>query len=108
MIADVVVLPATFTCLRCEENPALPAGLWCAVCTRIVDALPSEPIERGGLEGCISRHPAGKALEANHPARLLGVAQVAIETALRTNDLAEVHAQLEVALARIKPTEVPA
>jgi len=46
--------------------------------------------------------------EANHPARLLGVAQVAIEVALRTNDLAEVHAQLEVALARIKPTEVPA
>lgn len=46
--------------------------------------------------------------EANHPARLLGVAQVAIETALRTNDLTEIHAQLEVALARIKPTEVPA
>lgn len=52
---------------------------------------------------------AARALsEANHPARLLGVAQVAIETALRTNDLAEVHAQLEAALARIKPTEVPA
>lgn len=47
-------------------------------------------------------------IEADAPARLLGVAQVAIETALRTNDLAEVHAQLEVALARIKPTEVPA
>lgn len=46
--------------------------------------------------------------EANHPARLLGVAQVAIEVALRTNDLAEIHAQLETALARIKPTEVPA
>lgn len=46
--------------------------------------------------------------EMNAPARLLGVAQVAIETALRTNDLAEIHAQLETALARIKPTEVPA
>lgn len=46
--------------------------------------------------------------EAYHPARLLGIAQVAIETALRTNDLAEVHAQLGEALTRIKPTEVPA
>jgi hypothetical protein len=46
--------------------------------------------------------------EENHPARLLGVAQVAIETALRTNDLAAIHAQLGDALARIKPTEVPA
>lgn len=107
MTAQVVFLPATFTCLSCEENPALPAGLWCAVCARIVDSIPAEPID-GGLEGCIARHPAGKQLEANHPARLLGVAQVAIETALRTNDLAEVHAQLETALARIKPTEVPA
>lgn len=46
--------------------------------------------------------------EANHPARRLGVAQVAIETALRTNDLAEIHAHLTEALTRIKPTEVPA
>jgi hypothetical protein len=102
MNADVVILPATFTCLRCMENPALPTCLWCAVCAPIVDALPTEPVD-GGLEGSIARHPAGKRLEANHPARLLGVAQVAIEVALRTNDLAEVHAQLEVALARIKP-----
>lgn len=41
--------------------------------------------------------------EANHPARLLGVAQSAIETALRTNDLAAIHAQLAAALDRIKP-----
>lgn len=47
-------------------------------------------------------------VERNHPARLLGIAQVAIETALRTNDLAAVHAQLSEALTRIKPTEVPA
>jgi hypothetical protein len=46
--------------------------------------------------------------EANHPARLLGVAQVAIETALRMTDPAEIHAQLADALARIKPQEVPA
>jgi hypothetical protein len=59
MIADVVVLPATFTCLRCMENPALADRIWCAVCAPIVDALPAEPID-GGLEGCISRHPAGK------------------------------------------------
>lgn len=46
--------------------------------------------------------------EANHPARLLGVAQVAIETALRLTDPVEIHAHLTEALARIKPTEVPA
>jgi hypothetical protein len=57
--ALVVFLPATFTCLRCEENPALPDKLWCAVCARIVDTIPAEPID-GGLEGSISRHPAGK------------------------------------------------
>jgi hypothetical protein len=55
----VVLLPDGFTCLRCEENPALLDRIWCAVCARIVDTLPSEPIDRGGLEGCISRHPAG-------------------------------------------------
>lgn len=54
-----VFLPANLTCFRCMENPALPTGLWCAVCAPIVDALPAEPID-GGLEGCISRHPAGK------------------------------------------------
>lgn len=46
--------------------------------------------------------------EANHPARLLGVAQVAIETALRLTDPVEIHAHLTEALTRIKPTEVPA
>lgn len=51
---------------------------------------------------------AREVAEQNHPARLLGVAQVAIETALRTNDLAEVHALLGDALDRIKPTEIPA
>ena len=45
----VVVLPGGFTCLRCEENPALPDRIWCAVCAPIIDALPAEPIERGGL-----------------------------------------------------------
>jgi hypothetical protein len=29
------------------------------VCAPIVDALPAEPVD-GGLEGCISRHPADK------------------------------------------------
>lgn len=53
----LVVLPAGFTCLRCEENPALEDRLWCAVCAPIIDALPAEPID-GGLDGCISRHPA--------------------------------------------------
>lgn len=41
--------------------------------------------------------------EANAPARLLGVAQVAIETALRMTDPAEIHAYLTTALGRIKP-----
>ena len=45
----VVVLPDGFTCLRCEENPAMPDKLWCTVCAPIVDALPAEPIERGAL-----------------------------------------------------------
>lgn len=47
----VVFLPDGFTCLRCEENPALPTGLWCAVCDLIVDAFPAEPIDRHGLAG---------------------------------------------------------
>lgn len=54
-----VILPETFTCLRCEENPALPGKLWCTVCTAIVDEYPAEPIDHD-LEDCISRHPAGK------------------------------------------------
>lgn len=45
--------------------------------------------------------------EDHAPARLLGVAQVAIETALRTNDLAEIHAHLAEALGRIKPAVAP-
>lgn len=45
----VVLLPGGFTCLRCEENPALPDRLWCAVCAPIVDEFPAEPIERGAL-----------------------------------------------------------
>lgn len=56
----VVILPDGFTCLRCEENPALPTGLWCAVCDLIVDAFPAEPIDRRDLDRSISRHPAGK------------------------------------------------
>ena len=88
--------------MRCDKKQALADRLWCAECVEIVDALPTEQVD-ADLEACIARHPAGKDLEANHPARLLGVAQVAIEVALRANDLAEVHAQLEVALARIKP-----
>jgi hypothetical protein len=55
-----VVLPDGFTCLSCEENPALPDRVWCAVCAPVSDALPAEPIGRGGLEGSIARHPAGK------------------------------------------------
>jgi hypothetical protein len=43
----VVILPAGLTCLRCEENPALPDRIWCAVCAPIIDALPAEPVERG-------------------------------------------------------------
>jgi hypothetical protein len=46
----VVILPAGMTCLRCEENPALPDRLWCAVCAPIIDTLPAEPIERGGRQ----------------------------------------------------------
>lgn len=41
--------------------------------------------------------------EANHPSRLLGVAQVAIETALRLTDLDEIRTHLAEALGRIKP-----
>ena len=44
----VAVLPGGLTCLRCEENPALPDRIWCAVCAPVIDALPAEPIERGG------------------------------------------------------------
>lgn len=50
-----VVLPGNLTCLYCEENPALPTRVWCAVCAPIVDAIPPEE-----LDDCISRHPAGK------------------------------------------------
>lgn len=46
----VVILPASLTCLSCEENPAMPDRIWCAVCAPIIDALPAEPIERGGLK----------------------------------------------------------
>lgn len=56
----VVILPADLDCLRCEKKPALPTRPWCVDCAPIVDSLPPEPIDRGGLEGCISRHPAGK------------------------------------------------
>jgi len=61
-LADLPVefIPDGFTCLRCEENPALPEKVWCAVCAPIVDRYPAEPIERGALEACIARHPAGK------------------------------------------------
>lgn len=47
-LPTVVILPGGMTCLRCEENPALPDRIWCAVCAPIIDALPAEPIERGG------------------------------------------------------------
>jgi hypothetical protein len=46
--------------------------------------------------------------EAYHPARLLGIAQVAIETALRTDDVAEIKQNLTAALARITPPAVTA
>jgi len=46
----VVILPAGLTCLRCEENPAMPDRIWCAVCAPIIDALPAESVERGGLQ----------------------------------------------------------
>jgi hypothetical protein len=45
----LTVVPDGFTCLRCLENPALPDGIWCAVCAPIVDSFPAEPIERGAL-----------------------------------------------------------
>lgn len=52
---------------------------------------------------------AREVAEQNHPARLLGVAQVAIETALSSTDIRVIHAQLRDALDRIKPepTECP-
>lgn len=59
-LPTLVVLPDGFTCLRREENPALPDRLWCAVCTPIVDAHPAEPVDRDDLEASIARHPAGK------------------------------------------------
>jgi hypothetical protein len=46
---SLTVVPDGFTCLRCDENPALPETVWCAVCAPIVDQYPAEPIERGGL-----------------------------------------------------------
>ena len=46
----MVLLPDGFTCLRCFENPALPEKVWCEVCAPIVQLLPAEPIERGGLQ----------------------------------------------------------
>jgi hypothetical protein len=39
-------IPDGFTCLYCEENPALPERVWCAVCAPTVDQYPAEPIER--------------------------------------------------------------
>lgn len=45
----LTVVPDGFTCLRCDENPALPERVWCAVCAPIVAQYPAEPIERGGL-----------------------------------------------------------
>lgn len=59
-LPPVVLIPDGFTCQGCFENDALPNRVWCAVCSERVANFPSEPIERGGLEGCISRHPAGK------------------------------------------------
>jgi len=56
----VVLLPDGFTCLRCMENPALPDRIWCTVCAPIIDALPAEPCDHGGIQGSIARHPAGK------------------------------------------------
>lgn len=41
--------------------------------------------------------------EANHPARLLGVAQVGIETALRLGTADEIRTHLAEILGRIKP-----
>ena len=49
-VPPVVLLPDGFTCLRCFENPALPEKVWCEVCAPIVQLLPAEPIERGGLQ----------------------------------------------------------
>lgn len=55
--------------------------------------------------GAAYSEAANRALfaEAHAPARLLGVAQVAIETALRLNSLDEIHTHLAEALGRIKP-----
>ena len=63
-LPTLVVLPDGFTCLRCEENPAVPDRIWCAVCAPVIDALPAEPIDHGGLDGSIARHPAGKQLRS--------------------------------------------
>lgn len=48
-LSALTFVPDGFTCLRCEENPALPERVWCAVCAPIVAQYPAEPIERGGL-----------------------------------------------------------
>lgn len=49
LVPALEFIPDGFTCLGCEENPALPEKVWCAVCTPIVDSFPAEPIERGSL-----------------------------------------------------------
>jgi len=35
----VVFLPTDLTCMRCEDNQALPGRLWCTTCAVIVDQL---------------------------------------------------------------------
>lgn len=67
-----------------------------------------ERVENLAVEASAGRELRAAEAEANHPARLLGVAQAAIRDALLLDDVAEIHAQLADALARIKPTEVSA
>jgi hypothetical protein len=62
----------------------------------------------GTTESGAAYMEAARRAEATAPARLLGVAQVAIETALRLTDPDEIHTHLAEALGRIKNPEAAA
>jgi hypothetical protein len=51
---------------------------------------------------------AARIAEQNHPARLLGIAQVSIETALGMDDIDAIKQKLTADLARITPPAVTA
>ena len=72
-----------------------------------LDGRPYGQTETGAAYSEAARRALAHA-EANHPARLLGVAQRAIENALRLNDLTQMKTDLAAALDRITPPEAAA